>query len=131
MKKFRILSVLFGVSMFFAAACSQTKDNQNGPAVSSEIKGAISYKNGDGTTVKTSSPIVHVAFNTSSATTNYNLNLIGNSDGSYSVKGLGIGDYYVNAEYTDAVSGLHYTGYGAIVHIKNVSESLSADLILH
>jgi hypothetical protein len=130
MKKFRILSILLVASMFFAMACSQTKDDQNGPAVKSEIKGTVSFVNGDNSTHTTVNPIIHVAFNSTSATTTYNLNVIGNADGSYSIKGLGIGDYYVNADYTDATSGLNYKGAGVIVHIKNVSEALSADMTL-
>jgi hypothetical protein len=127
MKKFRILSVLLLAGILFSVAC--TKNGTNGPTSNSEIKGKITCKNGDGTTFTAVNPIIHVAYNTSTATTNYNQTCIGNPDGSYSIKGLGIGDYFVTAEYTDP-HGLHFTTPGVKVHLGNDTDAITADMTL-
>ena len=128
MKKFRILSMLLGASLFFAVGC--TKDNTNGPAVNSAINGSVTYQNSDGTSHPAINPQIGVAYNTSSATTSYNLKVIGNSDGTYSVKGLGAGDYFVNATYTDPTTGFVYTCGGAHVKLGNDADAATANFSL-
>ena len=129
MKKFKLSSIILLVA-FMMSIVSCSKSNENGPAVNSEIKGSVSYKNSDGTTFSTVSPIIHVAYNATSATTNYDLTVVGKTDGTYSIKGLGIGDYFVTAEYTNATSGLHYIAAGAKVHLGNTKDAVTADFVL-
>ncbi len=128
MKKFKILSLLLGASLFLAVGC--TKDNTNGPAVNSAINGSVTYQNSDGTSHPTINPVIEVAFNATSATTSYNMKMIGNSDGTYSVKGLGAGDYYVNATYTDPMTGFVYTCAGAHVKLGNDADAVTANFTL-
>jgi hypothetical protein len=128
MKKFRILSLLLGASLFFAVGC--TKDNTNGPAVNSSISGTVTYQNGDGTSYPTVNPVVEVAFNKTSATTSFDLKVIGNSDGTYAVKGLGAGDYFVTATYTDPVSGFMYTCAGSHIKLGNDKDGVTANFTL-
>ena len=128
MKKFRILSMLLGVSLFFAVGC--TKDNTNGPAVNSAINGTVTYQNSDGTTYPAPNPVIEVAYNATSATTNFNLKVIGNSDGTYSVKGLGAGDYFVTATYTSPADGFVYTCGGAHVKLGNDANATTANFLL-
>ncbi len=128
MKKFKILSLLLGASLFFAVGC--TKDNTNGPAVNSSISGSVTYQNSDGVSHPTINPVIEVAYNATSATTNYNLKVIGNSDGTYSVKGLGAGDYYVTAMYTDPISGFMYTCAGSHVKLGNDKDGVTANFTL-
>jgi len=127
MKKYRILSIMLFAGLLFSFAC--TKEGANGPTSTSEIKGSVTYKTGDGVSHPTVNPIIHIAYNATAATTTYNDNEVGNADGTYSIKGLGIGDYYVTAEYTDT-HGLHYTCAGAKVHLGNSTDAVTADFIL-
>ena len=127
MKKFKIVSIFIVVGIMFSIAC--TKQGTNGPVGSSNIKGTITYKNSDGSTGTCINPLVHIAYNASSATTNYNETIVGGTDGSYSIQGLGTGDYYLDAEYTNA-EGLHYTCPGVHVKLGNNTDAITADMVV-
>ena len=127
MKKFKIVSILMVVGFMLSIGC--TKQGTNGPVGSSSIKGTVTYVNSDNTTGTAINPLIHVAYNTSSATTNYNETIVGNADGSYSVTGLGVGDYFLSAEYTNA-EGFHYTCGGAHVHLGNNTDAVTANFVV-
>ena len=95
-----------------------------------ELWGNVTYKNG-GTGTETAAPnaIVHIAYGTTSATTEYNQTVLADSDGKYSIKGLQKGDYYITGEFIDE-HGFKYTSGGYGVTIKNKKEALQVDIQL-
>lgn len=127
MKKFKIASVFVVLGIMLSVAC--TKQGTNGPAASSNIKGVVTYLNGDGTTGTCINPLVHIAYGASSATSNYNETVVGGTDGSYSIQGLGTGDYYLTAEYTNA-EGFHYTCAGVHVKLGNNTDAVTANMVV-
>lgn len=94
------------------------------------ITGVVLYKNGaTGKNEPAPSAIVYITYGVKTFTGAYDLSIIADSNGKYTIKGLRKGDYFISAEYTDE-HGFKYTSNGYTVEIKNKKEELVLDILL-
>ena len=126
MKSLRIISVLLIAGMLFSAGCNKDKYTK-GAAMA---MGAVTYKNGvTGATVPAQYANVHVNYNSLVAKTPYDLTIVADSAGMFSVK-LPTGNYYFSADFKDA-NGFNYTTVtGNAVSINNTKDMVTTVAIV-
>lgn len=90
------------------------------------IKGTVTLKS-SGTAAE--GAIVYIAFGTKEVTSAFNTSTTTDASGVYKFVGLELGDYFVDAKYTDA-NGFSFNTGGSSVEIKNSKDDVAVDLAL-
>jgi Carboxypeptidase regulatory-like domain len=123
MKTIKILALLVFASLLTLTACKK----EPGFEGKNNIKGTVSL-NG----APVANAIVHIAFDTKEATTEYNASTVTAADGTYSFSALSKGDYFVNAEYSMVTNLMEITlmSLGAAVTIGSKKDDVTVDLTL-
>ncbi len=118
MKTLKISFILLFISVFAITSCSKDAGFEG----KNIIKGSITA-NGAAVT----GAVVHIAFDTKEATTNYDATTLTDASGNYQFAGLSKGDYFVDAEYTTDLNILLSSG-GAAVTLGGNSGEIKVDL---
>ena len=94
------------------------------------IYGTVTYKNGTTSAFEiANTAVVHIAYGTTSSTSNYDQTVVVDETGNYHFDGLRKGDYFISAEFTDE-HGFTYTTAGYGVTVNNKKEKLAVDIQL-
>jgi hypothetical protein len=109
------------VSLTLSTSC--TKDA--GFEGKASIKGSVTYPGGAAPFA-----IVQIAFDTKSATEDFDYTTASDASGNYSINQLSKGDYYVDAQYTDPMTGLTFHTAGYAVEIGGNKEDVTVDIVL-
>lgn len=137
MKTIKIYAVLVMAVVISMASCKKdetivkeydvvhsTTDGQ------ARIMGSVTYLNAvNGLFDAAPWAVIKIASDTT--TKAFNQYWLAGPDGKYNVKGLGVGNYFVTAEYTDAFTGAVFTSGGSILLIKNSVDDITLDFQLH
>ena len=127
MNKYKFISLILAASCIFIAGCKK----EAGVTGKKIITGTVFYANGaTGTNDPAVNAIVYIAYGTKVDSGSYDQNLLTDTEGKYSIKGLQKGDYYLTADYTDS-HGFKYTTPGYGVTIKDKNGELQLDITLH
>lgn len=138
MKTLKLYIAIAAVGIFTMASCNkeETKDytetfkydvthgSTDGQA---RVKGNVTYLNAS-TGVAEIAPwaVIKIADDTTSKVfTQY---WMADSLGYYNVKGLGVGSYYITAQYTDQFTGAKFTSPGAVVIVNNSVDDILLNL---
>ena len=89
------------------------------------IEGAVTYPGGAAPFA-----IIQIAFDTKSATTDFDYTTAADANGEYSINQLSKGDYYIDAYYEDPMSGLMFHTAGYAVEIGGNKEDVTVDIAL-
>ena len=90
------------------------------------IKGTVTYLNAaTGTYQVAAWSTIKIASDTTTKV--FNQYWMADSAGTYSVKGLGVGSYYMTAQYTDQFTGAKFTSPGAIVNVNNAIDDITVN----
>ena len=119
--KFIVVGLLSFMLLTVVTSC--TKDpGFDGKA---SIKGQVTYPGG-----AADFAIIQVAFDQSTATEDFDYTTAADASGNYSINQLAKGDYYVDAYYTDVLSGLTFNTGGYHVEIGGNKEDVTVDIAL-
>jgi hypothetical protein len=126
MKSIRIISALLIAGLLFAVGCNKDKYTKG----AAQVSGTVTYKNGaTGTTDAAPYANVHIKYNTTAASTTYDLTLEADSTGKFTVK-LPTGNYYFFADYTDMAGFKYSTVQGSVVKVNNTDDQVSTVAII-
>lgn len=93
------------------------------------IKGSVTYLNAvDGLYAPAPWAVIKIASDTT--TKAFNQYWMAGPDGTYNVKGLAVGSYFIVAEYTDKFTGAVFNTGGAILLVKNSVDDITLDFKL-
>lgn len=136
MKTIRIYAVLAIAVMASMASCNKTEtivkeydvvhSTTDGQA---RIMGSVTYLNAV-TNLYEPAPWAVIKIATDTATKAFNQYWLAGPDGTYNVKGLGVGSYFITAEYTDKFTGAVFNTGGAILLVKNSIDDITLDFKL-
>jgi len=118
----KISAIMFAVAVIFSVS-SCSKDA--GPGGKKRIYGTVTNLDG-----AVENAIVRIAYDAAEATTEFNNSTTTDASGAYSFEKLNKGDYYIDAEYTDAL-GFSFTSEGATVAVMNKKkkEEIMVDIV--
>ena len=118
--------IVFFLLMFVFSACKK----KAGIGGKKTIDGIVTYKNGATSTFeKANAAMVHIAYGTKNATSNYNQTIVADDQGAYHFDGLNKGDYFITANYTDA-NGFKYSSSGYGLTVNNNKDRLTIEFKL-
>lgn len=120
MKTLKTTLILIMVSMFMFSSCSK----EPGFEGKNNIKGMVTM-NG----VPMANAIVHIAFDKKEAVSTFNASAATDASGNYILPALSKGDYYIQAEYTNALQ-IKFKSAGTHVTIGSKKEDIKANLEL-
>jgi hypothetical protein len=103
---------------------------EDGPFGRGDIYGTVTFENGvTGMADKAAMAIIKISYGTKEPSSEFDQLYLSFSDGSYSIKGLAAGDYYLTAEYTDKYNYRYiHPGFGITLRSKN--SSVNIDFLL-
>lgn len=120
MKTTKTTALLAAFIILGFGACKKDE----GPGGKKEIKGVVTR---DGAAL--AGATVSIAYGAKEATTTFNTSTLTDASGNYTFGGLYKGDYFVDAEYTDAM-GIKFESGGAHVKIEKKKGDVQADLTI-
>lgn len=136
MKTLRIYAIFALAAMISLASCNKTEtivkeydvvhSTTDGQA---RIKGNITYLNAV-TGNYEAAPWAIIKISSDTATKVFSQYWLANENGAYNVKGLGVGSYFITAEYTDKFTGAIFNTGGAILLVKNSVDDITLDFKL-
>lgn len=138
MKTLKFYIVLAAAGLFTMASCNKeetkeytenyTYDVHNNPTTGqARIKGNVTYLNASTGNYEIAPwAVIKIASDTTSKV--FNQYWMTDSVGYYSVKGLGVGSYFITAQYTDQFTGAKFVSPGAIVIVNNSVDDIVLDL---
>ena len=105
-------------------------EKEPGPIGKTQIYGTVTYENGaTGKMEQASGAIIKIKYGVKEISPDFDQMYLTFSDGSYDIKGLALGDYYLTAEYTDRFNFKH-THPGFTVSLNNRRSYVNVDFIL-
>jgi len=126
----KLISTLFAFSLIGLAIVTNSCKKEDGPFGRSDIYGTVTYNNGaSGFADTASGAIIKIRYGTKEASTLFDQMYLSFPDGSYSIKGLAPGDYYLTAEYTDK-NYYKYVHPGFGITLRSKSSSVKIDFNL-
>ena len=98
------------VAMFIMQSCAK----EEGVGGKKEINGTVSYTGGTA-----GGAIIYIAYGTKDATSDFDFSTVADDNGKYTFPALEVGDYFIDAEYTDD-NGFEFNtaGYGVTIGEK-------------
>lgn len=129
MKTIKIYLIIAVAGVFTMASCkkTETKDytetynydvHHSSTDGQARIKGAVTYYDA-GTAAYKVAPWAVIKIASDTTTKLFNQFWMADSAGTYSVKGLAVGSYFITAQYTDQFTGSKFNAPGAIVIVNN------------
>ena len=135
MKTLKLYITIAVAGLLALASCSkdETKDYTYAYNVhhtttdgQARIKGSVTYLNAaTGNYEVAAWSTIKIASDTS--TKAFNQYWMADSAGTYSVKGLGVGAYYMTAQYTDQFTGAKFNAPGTIVLVNNSVDDITVN----
>lgn len=123
----KLINILYVLGFIGIAIVTNSCRKEDGPFGRSDIYGTVTYNNGAlGVADIASGAIIKIRYGSKESTTIFDQMYLSFSDGSYSIKGLAPGDYYLTAEYTDKnYYKYSHPGYGITLRSKNSSVKIN------
>ena len=136
MKTLRIYVVLAMAGIIALASCKKTETitkeydvHHSSTDGQARVKGSVTYLNAATNTYDTAAwAVIKIASDTTTKT--FNQFWMTGSDGTYNVKGLGVGSYFITAEYTDKFTGALFSTGGTILVVQNSVDDITLDFKL-
>ena len=133
MKTVRIYLTIAVASVLAMASCKkeETKTykydvHQSTTDGQARVKGTVTYLNAASGNYETAPwSVIMIASDTT--TKLFNQYWLTDSLGVYSVKGLGVGDYFITAQYKDDFTGATFNSPGAVVIVNNDVDDITLD----
>ena len=133
MKTLKIYFSIAVVALFMLASCTkeETKDyvydvHHSTTDGQARIKGNVTYLNA-ATGNYEAAPWAVIKIASDTVTKTFNQYWMADSTGAYSVKGLGVGSYFITSQYTDAFTGAKFSTAGSILIVKNSVDDITLD----
>lgn len=135
MKTLKLYITIAVAGLFVLASCSKDEKKDYTYAYDvhhtttdgqARVKGAVTYYNA-ATSANEVAPWSVIKIASDTTTKVFNQYWMADSAGTYSVKGLGVGAYYMTAQYTDAFTGAKFNSPGAIVIVNNSVDDITVN----
>lgn len=115
----KLIYTLLAFSFIGLAIASTSCEKEPGPVGKSQIYGTVTYENGaTGKIDEASGAIIKIKYGTKEPSLDFDQMYVAFSDGSYDIRGLAPGNYYLTAEYTDKYNFKH-THPGFVVTLNS------------
>ncbi|TAL47539.1 MAG: carboxypeptidase regulatory-like domain-containing protein [Chitinophagaceae bacterium] len=123
----KLINILFAFSLVSLAIATNSCRKEDGPFGRGDIYGTVTFDNGaTGHEDKAAMAIIKISYGTKEPSSEFDQMYLSFSDGSYSIKGLAPGDYYLTAEYTDKFNYKYtHPGYGITLRSKKSSVNIN------
>jgi hypothetical protein len=122
-------NLIIAVLLLLIAGVTSCK-KEAGPTGKKIISGSVTYKDAaTGNNETAPYAKIFIAYDTKESTETYDMQILSDATGVYSIKGLNKGDYYITASFTDE-HGFTYSTPGYAVELNNKKEELKLDFIL-
>lgn len=124
------INILFALGLFGLAIATNSCRKEDGPFGRGDIYGTVTFENGaTGHEDKAAMAIIKISYGTKEPSGEFDQMYLSFSDGSYSIKGLAPGNYYLTAEYTDKFN-YKYTHPGFGVTLRSKKSSVNVNFLL-
>ena len=123
----KLINILLAFCLIGLAIVTNSCRKEDGPFGRGDIYGTVTFENGvTGHEDKAAMAIIKIAYGTKAPSGEFDQMYLSFSDGSYSIKGLAPGDYFLTAEYTDKFNYMYtHPGFGITLRSKNTSVNLN------
>jgi len=123
----KLINILFAFSLVGLVIVTNSCRKEDGPFGRGDIYGTVTFENGaTGHEDKAAMAIIKISYGIKEPSAEFDQMYLSFSDGSYSIKGLAPGDYYLTAEYTDRFNYKYsHPGYGITIRSKKSSVNIN------
>lgn len=123
----KLINIFFAFSLVGLVIATNSCRKEDGPFGRGDIYGTVTFENGaTGNEDKAAMAIIKISYGTKDPSAEFDQMYLSFSDGSYSIKGLAPGDYYLTAEYTDRFNYKYtHPGYGITIRSKKSSVNIN------
>ena len=126
----KLINTLFVFSLIGLAIATTSCKKDEGPLGKAQIYGTVTYENGaTGKVDEAPGAIIKIKYGAKESSLDFDQMYVAFSDGSYNIRGLVPGDYYLTAEFIDKYSFKH-THSGFVVTLNSRRSYVNVDFKL-
>lgn len=136
MKTIKMYLAIAVATVFAITACTKEETvtktvdiHHTGTEGQALVKGTVTYLNAASGNYE-AAPWSVIKIATDTTTKKFDQYWLTDSAGVYAVKGLGVGNYFITAQYTDKFTGAVFNSPGAVLSVKNTIDDVVLDFKL-